>query len=200
MLVVLQKMIRDAGWNVETYNSAHDLLARHDPTRRGCLILDLQMPGMDGLDLQRALRERGGMQPFIVVTGAADTSKAVAAMHLGAFDFLQKPVEWQQLFDRIRKALDQDAAWHRRLDDRTEVQSRLDRLTPREREIADFVARGMLTKEIARKLDISPKTVEVHRAHAVEKLGVQSVAQLVRLVIEHLPARDEPDDGKSMSR
>ena len=178
-------LLETAELNVEAYGSPDELLERYDPDQPGCLVLDLQLGKMTGLELWRRLQERGCRHPFIIISGQGDIGAAVQSMHDGAVDFLEKPFDRQLFLGRVRQAIERDANnRHRRVSD-LETQSQIDSLTPREREVMGLVVDGKLTKQIARRLDISEKTVEVHRSHVTKKMHVQSVAQLVRLVTEH---------------
>lgn len=179
----LEWALRSEGLRVAAYESPQEFLDEYDAESAGCLVLDLRLPGMSGLDVQREVRARGGIVPFVVITAHGDVPQAVAAMRQGAVDFIEKPFSRQQLLDRIREALASDADARRTAHDEHEVRKRLARLTPREREVLDLVVEGKLTKEIARRLGISPKTVEVHRSNLVKKMAVTCVAQLVRQVV-----------------
>lgn len=180
----LTRLLQCAGIEIDAYATPDELLEVYDPRQPGCLIIDLQLPGMTGAELLVALREKGGRHPFIMIAGQVDVSTAVQAMRNGAFDFLEKPFEHQRLIDGVRQAIETDVEQRRRTARRDEIQTRLDALTPREREVVDFVAQGLLTKQIALKLGISERTVEVHRSRATKKMEVRSVAQLVRLLNE----------------
>jgi len=168
----------------QTFASAQEFLAAFDAGRRGCLVLDIRMPGMSGLELQEELNARGAMLPIIFITGHGDVPMAVEAMQRGAMDFLQKPFRDQDLLDRITKALEKDRAGRELLGNRERIGVRIATLTPREREVMAFVTQGKANKVIAADLNLSQRTVEIHRAHVMEKMGANSLAHLVRMVIE----------------
>ena len=168
----------------QTFGSAQEFLAAFDAGRRGCLVLDIRMPGMSGLELQEELNARGAMLPIIFITGHGDVTMAVEAMQRGAMDFLQKPFRDQDLLDRITKALEKDRAGRDLLGNRERIGARIATLTPREREVMTLVTQGKANKVIAADLNLSQRTVEIHRAHVMEKMGANSLAHLVRMVIE----------------
>ncbi len=168
---------------VETFASAGDFLDAWPGDRPGCLVLDLRMPGLSGLELQERLVERGSRLPIIFLTGHGDVPDAVAAMRAGAVDFLRKPFRDQDLLDRIQQALEMDRARRSAAGERTELAARLERLTPREREVLDRVVAGQPNKQIAAELGVSDRTVEIHRARAMAKMEAASLAELVRLVL-----------------
>ncbi|HEX8980866.1 MAG TPA: response regulator [Parasulfuritortus sp.] len=176
-------LAESVGWTVQAYASAEEFLARADPERGSCLILDIRMPTMSGLELQQVLNGRDCALPVVFITGHGDVAMAVQAMKLGAQDFIEKPFKDQQLLDAIAQAVRTSS--HRKARDQRNAEARtlLDRLTQREREVATLVARGLSNKLIARELDISDKTVQVHRAHVLEKMGVHSAAQLAQLLM-----------------
>jgi two-component system, LuxR family, response regulator FixJ len=171
----------------QTFASAQEFLATFDKGRSGCLVLDIRMPGMSGLELQEELNARGAVLPIIFVTGHGDVPMAVEAMQRGAMDFLQKPFRDQDLLDRITKALEKDRAGRELLGNRERIRARLATLTPREREIMVLVTQGKANKVIAADLDLSQRTVEIHRAHVMEKMGANSLAHLVHMAIEVPP-------------
>ncbi|MEE9211952.1 MAG: response regulator [Phycisphaeraceae bacterium] len=179
----LKWLLRKARLNVETCPSAEQFLNSYDPQTPGCVIVDVRMPGMSGLELQQALAERGWNIPVIVMSGHADVPTAVRAVQAGAMDFLEKPISRQVLLDRIHQAIEQDATVRRERLHRADNQARLARLTPRERQVMDMVVTGQTTKQIARQLDASARTIEVHRARLMKKTRVDSVAELVILAI-----------------
>jgi two-component system response regulator FixJ len=169
---------------VETYGSAHEFLAAFDADQPGCLVLDIRMPGMSGLELQAKLAEEHAIVPIVFITGHGDVPMAVEAMQHGAVDFIQKPFRDQDLIDRINQALEKDKANRDSLRERDAIRHRMAQLTPREREVLDLVTVGKANKVIASDLDVSQRTVEIHRARVMEKMGASSLAHLVRMVIE----------------
>lgn len=179
----LRWLIESVGLTVATFETAEGFLSSYDPGQPGCLVLDVRMPGMSGLELQTALRERLVSLPTIVITGHADVTMAVRAVKNGALDFLEKPFSDQILLDRIRQAIDQDRSERERRTHRREIVERIARLTSREREVMRLVVQGNANKEIAAALNLSPKTVEAHRAHVMEKMEAESLAELIRSVL-----------------
>ncbi len=179
----LRWLIESTGLQVETFADAQAFLARIRPDLPGCLILDIRMPGMSGLDLQTELARRGVGLPTIVVTGHAEVPMAVRAVKAGAIDFIEKPFSDQLLLDRVRQGIDRDRQERDGRARRGEVLRRMGLLTHREREVLDLVVAGRANKEIAAALHLSPKTVEVHRAHVMDKMQASSVAELVRLAL-----------------
>ncbi|MEP7069125.1 MAG: response regulator [Usitatibacter sp.] len=180
---LLAFLMTSNGIAVEVFPDAASFLAVYRPVRPGCLVLDLNMPGMNGLDLQQSLNERGVRLPVIFLSGRADIPRAVQAVREGAIDFIEKPFDYKHVLERVRHCLERDCA-ARAGDDRKRIASeRLGQLTQREREVLDLVVAGRMNREIAEALDISIKTVEAHRARLMEKLGVNSVAELVQAVV-----------------
>ncbi len=179
----LRWLIESVGLSVETYESALAFLEAYYPGRTGCLVLDVRMPGMSGLELQNALASEEIGLPVIVITGHGDVPMAVRAMKKGAVDFIQKPFNDQELLDRIHEALESDAPIRRERAERAEIAVRLAQLTPRELEVMMQVIAGRSNKAIAADLGISGKTVEVHRARIMEKMQAGSLAELVRFVL-----------------
>jgi two-component system, LuxR family, response regulator FixJ len=179
----LRFMLRVAEYDVEAFPSSRAFLENYDPRRGGCLLLDVQMPQMTGLDLQQQLNVRGWRIPVIFITGHGTVPLAIAAMKSGAFDFIEKPLREDSLFESIERALRwNDRAYEERLE-RATLQVRMALLTPREREVFELVAAGEPNKVIARHLGISFRTVELHRAHIVEKLQARSLSDLIRMAI-----------------
>ena len=173
-------LLRATGLIVESFASATDFLKSDGIRRPGCLLLDVRMPGMSGLDLQKQLQEQGHHIPIIFMTGHGDIPMATRAMKAGAFDFIEKPFQGQVLLARIREALERDARELRRQAQRSEAAARLARLSPREREILERVAAGQYNKVIAAELGISLSTVEIHRKRVMEKLEADSLSDLIR--------------------
>jgi len=179
----LSFMLRSAGYSVEAFPSAHSFLEDYDPRRGGCLLLDVQMPRITGLELQQRLNLRGWRIPVIFITGHGTIPSAIAAMKSGAFDFIEKPLREDTLLESVERALHwNDKAYEERLE-RATLQGRAALLTPREREVFEFVAAGEPNKVIASRLDISFRTVELHRTHIIEKLKARSLSDLIRMAI-----------------
>src|SRR3984893_2539610 len=185
----LSLLLSTVGYKTLVFASPTDFLAHFDPDTHGCLVLDIRMPGMSGLELQQHLNRTGSMLPGIFITAAGDVPRAVQAMKEGAFKFIQKPFRDQDLLDRINHALQQDAESRNNLARRADVVRRLETLTPREHQVMDMVVDGSANKVIAIDLNLSERTVEIHRAKVMEKMGARSVAHLVKL---HLSLRNEP--------
>jgi FixJ family two-component response regulator len=177
----ISRLLRAAGFVVAAFASAQDFLAQYDPGVWGCLVLDLAMPALNGLDLQDILAKAGSLLPIIFLTGTADIPKSVQAMKHGASDFLTKPVNDQELLAAVRVAIEKNRALRREEAELSEIRGRLDTLTPREREVLEYVVAGKLNKQIAGDLGTVEQTVKIHRAHVMQKMRVQSVAELVRL-------------------
>ncbi len=179
----MQWMLSKSGLNVRTYASGEDFLQDYDPSEPGCVILDLRMSGMGGLELQQRMSRKKWSAPVIIVTGHGDVSTAVGAMEAGALAFIEKPFNRQVLLDRIQQAVERDAEARRHQAECDELESRLAQLTPREREVMQLVVDGKTTKQIARQLGASDRTIEVHRGHVMKKMGADSLARLVMLAV-----------------
>lgn len=177
----LQWLVESVGLKIETFSSGQDFLDAYDPDRPGCLVTDVRMPGMSGIELQARLNALGRTLPIIVVSGYPDVPTAVRSMKSGAIDYVQKPFDEQMMLERIQMSLEKDAQTRRDTAVRAHAAACFQRLSPREREVMDLVIRGRTNKEIARALDISPKTVEMHRAHVMEKMEAESLAELVKI-------------------
>jgi two-component system response regulator FixJ len=167
---------------VESFASAADFLETYDG-RPGCLVLDVRMPGMSGLDLQNELRTRAITIPVIFITGHGDVPMAMRAVKAGALDFFEKPFSHQELLDRIQEALGRDADQRRQQAAHARIESHWERLTPREREVAELLVDGRSNRAVAERLGISVRTVEVHRAHVMEKMQAGGLADLVQMVL-----------------
>src|SRR5580692_8180455 len=177
----LQGLIRSVGLRVETFASAQDFLAAKRPDVPACLVLDVRMPGVSGLDLQLKLSAAGVYIPIIFITGHGDIPMSVRAMKEGAMEFLTKPVRGQDLLDAIQKAIARDRGLRKERAELTEIRQRFDSLTPRETEVLNLVVAGLLNKQIAYELGTSELTVKTHRAHVMEKTEADSLAHLVRM-------------------
>lgn len=177
----LARLLSAAGYRVESFPSADDFLATPRQGGPGCLVLDVYLPGLSGLDLQEMLHASGHSLPIVFITGQGDIPTSVKAMKSGAVDFLPKPFEAQALLDAVAHALERDAAARARREEARTLSARIERLTPREREVFALVVTGRLNREIAEELGTAEKTIKVHRGRVMEKLGVNSVADLVRL-------------------
>ena len=183
VLDALRILLRSVGLRAETYPSADDFLENFDQEAPGCLVLDVRMPGMSGMELQEKLAEMGFSTPIIFVTAHGDVPMAVEAVKGGAIDFIQKPFRDQELLDKIQHAIELDADSRAERESKEEIAGRIAALTPREREVMDLVVAGKLNKVIARDLGISQRTVEIHRARVMQKMQASSVSQLVQFVI-----------------
>ena len=177
----ISRLLRSAGIAAAVFASPSEFLAQYNPDMPGCLVLDMAMPDLDGLQLQTALNEKGCILPIIFLTGHGDVSKSVQAMKQGAFDFLSKPAKDKDLLTAVRAAFERDTVVRQERAKLFEIRARLDALTPREREVLQHVVSGKLNKQIAGDLGIAEATVKMHRAHVMEKMKVQSVAELTRL-------------------
>lgn len=182
-------LLESMGWTVASHASAEDFLAATPkPAAIACLVLDIRMPMMSGLELQQVLRQRGWAVPIVFITGHGDVELAVQAMKHGACDFLEKPFKDQALIDAVGRAVKLGCAAREQMARCAEAKSQLERLSPRELEVARLVALGLPNKLVGRELDISEKTVHVHRHHVMEKTGVGSAAELARLMLRADPA------------
>lgn len=179
----LRMLLESVDLSVRTFSSAREVLEAYDPQWRGCMVIDIRMPGISGLELQDRLVQLGCPLPTIFVTGHGDVQMAVRALRRGAIDFLLKPFRDQELLDRIHEALDIAADRAEQKERLDRLVRRLDQLTPRETEILSLVAAGHTNKSIAQQLHLSRRTVEVHRASVMEKMQAGSLAQLVRMEI-----------------
>lgn len=180
----LSLLLGTVGQSCELYDCAQQFLDTYDDSKRGCLLLDIRMPRMTGLDLQKKLLELGSTMPIIFITGHGDIPMAVEAMRRGALDFIRKPFREHDLLERINEALNIDEDSHRKALNRQAFAERLSTLSEREREVFDRVADGHMNKVIAADLGISERTVEVHRGQVMKKLDVKTLAQLVRVKID----------------
>jgi two-component system, LuxR family, response regulator FixJ len=177
----LSLLLSTVGYKTAAFASPKEFLDKFTPDTGGCLVLDIRMPGMSGLELQQHLNRMGSMLPVIFITGHGDVPMAVQAMKEGAFEFVQKPFRDQDLLDRINHALEQDKENRSSLARRADVLQRIESLTPREKQVMAMVVDGAANKVIAIDLGLSERTVEIHRAKVMEKMGARSVAHLVKL-------------------
>jgi len=178
----LSGLIASVGLHVETYASAQEFLDADEPSQPGCLLLDIRMPGMSGLELQKELASRNIRIPIIILTGHGNVQVAVHAMKAGAVDFIEKPFNNELLLDRIQMAVAESVDADTTRVKQDEIAHRMELLTPREHQVLEIVATGETNKAVARRLDISEKTVEIHRARVMEKMQAKSLADLVKMV------------------
>jgi FixJ family two-component response regulator len=181
VLKAITRLLNAAGYRTKSFSSPQEFLSAHDPSIPGCAIIDLVMSELDGLLLQQALIETGSERPIIFLSGKGDVSTSVRAMKAGAVDFLTKPVKREALFSAVVRAAKVDALSRQKRDESKSIGDRLSALTHREREVLEYVIAGRLNKQIAASLGTVEKTVKVHRGRMMAKLGVKSVADLVRL-------------------
>jgi FixJ family two-component response regulator len=177
----LSRLLRSAGYTTETFACAEEFLGRDHYNGIGCLLLDVQMPGLSGMGLQKELNRADYHMPIIFITGHGDIPMSVEAMKKGAVDFLTKPFQDRELLQAIEKAIEKDTYGRAEYEETLDIRRRMDRLTPRENEILRYIITGMLNKQIAYDLKIAEKTVKIHRSRIMEKLEIDSVAELVRL-------------------
>jgi FixJ family two-component response regulator len=177
----IRSLVKSVGLRVETFASAQDFMLAKRPDAPACLILDVRMPGLNGLDLQRKLSEANIYIPIIFITGHGDIPMSVRAMKEGALEFLTKPVRGQDLLDAVQKAVAHDRGLRSERAELTEIRQRFGSLTPRETEVLNLVVAGLLNKQIAYELGTSELTVKTHRAHVMEKTQADSLAHLVRM-------------------
>jgi RNA polymerase sigma factor (sigma-70 family) len=193
MRASLSALLGVEGIAVETYGSAEAFLAAYDSARPGCLLLDLQMPGMDGLELLDRLAVRGVGLPTVFLTGHGSVSSSVRAMKAGAVDFLEKPLDPPTLLANVRAALERDAVAREERERRADVLARLAQLTPREREVMRLMVAGLSCKEIAKTLAISHRTVEIHRSRVFTKLDAGSLPELIAKALQSGEENLRPD-------
>ena len=179
----LRFLIQSIDLPVECFASAEDFLAAYSPQNPGCIVLDVRMPGLSGLELTERLGEDRFAPPIVLITGHGDVPMAVRALKAGAFDFIEKPFPDQVLLERIRQAIARDAERRQELARLVKIERRATNLTTRERQVFEIVVQGKPNKVIASELGVSQKTVEVHRAHVMEKMQAQSFAELVKMAI-----------------
>jgi FixJ family two-component response regulator len=176
-----ERLIRNAGFRVHTFESARDFLCYKRPDGPACLVLDVRLPGLSGLDLQKELRQSGKQVPIVFLTGHADIPMTVRAMKAGAAEFLTKPVSKRSLLDAIQAAIERDRTACKARAETETLRARYDQLTPREREVMNLVVDGMLNKQIAGVLYTTEATIKFHRGHIMNKMCAESLADLVRM-------------------
>ncbi len=180
----IEQTLQIAGFNVELYSSAEQYLESNQNNRGGCLVLDVELPGMDGLELQEILAQREVQPSIVFISSSPSVPLSVRAMRAGAIDFLQKPFKGVELLARVQEAVDRDLHMQRRYVETYHVNERIDSLTRREKEVLDLVLEGMTNKEIASQLGLSHRTVELHRSRVMTKMQAQSIVELVKLTTE----------------
>ena len=193
----LRWLMTTVGLHVEVYSSAAEFLDAFPPRGPGCLVFDVRMPGTSGLDLYEELLARGEGMPVIFITAFADVPMAIRAMKSGAMEFVEKPFNRQDLLDRVQRAIKEDAERRRALADRTAILKRFDRLTDKEREVLGFVKEGLPNKAISAALQITPRAVEMRRSSAMKKLGVRTLAELLRMTLATEGSEDESRESRS---
>ena len=176
----IELLVKSVGLQYKGFASAQEFLDRYEPSGPGCLVLDIRMPGMSGLDLQEKLAELKIDLPVIILTGHGEVPLAVRAMKAGAIDFMEKDPQDQMLLDNIQKAIEKDIETKKKQVEHNSVQQQLSELSPRRREILELIVNGKVNKEIALELDLSEKTIEFHRAKIMKKLGLHSMHELMR--------------------
>jgi RNA polymerase sigma factor (sigma-70 family) len=183
----MKLLMNSVGLQVETYASGEDYLAQFDPARPGCLLLDVRMKGISGLDVQEQLSLEQVHPPIIIITGHGDVPMAVRAVMAGAVNFIEKPFNEQELLDSVHRAIELDGEHRGRVLQLADIRAHMERLTPREHEILDLVVAGKRNKEIAAELGISQSTVETHRAKVMEKMHAESLSDLMRMALSQQP-------------
>jgi FixJ family two-component response regulator len=181
VLKALSRLLRAKGYEVKPYSSPQEFLKQPDPAVPGCAVLEVSMPSLDGLELQQALTAGSSHRPVVFITGKGDVPTSVRAMKAGAIDFLTKPAKDTDLLEAIRRAEGREAEARQRLSELEAIQAKLSTLTPREREVLTHVVAGRLNKQIAGDLGTVEKTIKVHRSRMMEKMGLRTVADLVRM-------------------
>jgi FixJ family two-component response regulator len=176
----LARLLRATGFEARCFSSPADFLMEHDPSQPGCLLLDLAFPGVNGLELQEALAASGCQRPIVFISGHGDVPQSVQAMKAGAVDFLEKPLQDEELLAAVRQAIERDLSDRRDRAQRESITKRIATLTQREIEVLEHIVSGQLNKQIAADLGTVEKTIKVHRARVMAKMGVDSVAELVR--------------------
>lgn len=175
----LARLLDSAGYKTELFNSASEFLTRSPHASPSCVVVDVRMPGLNGLDFQKALIEGGREEQLVFITGHGDVPMCAEAMKAGAVDFLTKPFKPRQLLESVERALTRSTEQRRRTSEKNNARALIERLTPREYEVMQFVATGMLNKQVGGELGMAEKTVKTHRSHVMQKLGITSVAELM---------------------
>jgi FixJ family two-component response regulator len=188
MREALSSLLRSIGWQVKTFATAAEFLAHSRPPTPACLVLDVRLPGLSGLDLQRTLSEVGVALPIIFMTGHGDVPMSVQAMKAGAVEFLSKPFREEDLLSAIRVSLERDAVGQRERGELAGIRERIASLSHREREVMQLIVQGLLNKQVGAALDISEVTVKVHRRRVMNKMGAHSLPELVRMVEKGQPS------------
>jgi len=177
----MERLIRLAGFRVQTFESAQDFLCYQRSAGPACLVLDVRLPGLSGLDLQRELSQSGKQIPIVFLTGHGDIPMSVRAIKAGAVEFLTKPVKQRILLEAIQAAVDRDRASSQARAATDDLRARYEHLTPREREVMRLVVAGLLNKQVAGEVNTTERTIKFHRAHIMQKMGAESLAELVRM-------------------
>lgn len=180
----IEFLVDSVGIEVNAFGSGQEFIDNADPGRPGCIVLDVRMPGMSGLDLLDVLSDRGFHNPVVIITGHADVPMAVRALKSGAVDFFEKPFNDQVLLDRVQELIDHDVEQREKTEGLQEIRERVETLTPREHEVMGLVIDGKANKQIATHLDLSEKTIEVHRSRVMRKMRATNAADLIRMVLE----------------
>jgi FixJ family two-component response regulator len=189
---LVRALAQSIGVAARAFPSAQKFLEHYDPRQPGCLVLDIFMPGMSGLELQDELNRRGAVIPVIFITGHGDVASAVAAVRHGAFNYLQKPFSNAELIASVRQALELDRRNRQMLAHQDAIRDRLASLTPREREVLELIVRGLASKVMAEEMGLSTRTVELHRSRVMGKMGASSIAQLVRMFMDFRHSANDP--------
>ncbi|MGO9803010.1 MAG: response regulator transcription factor [Steroidobacteraceae bacterium] len=193
---LVRALSQSIGVPSRAFSSANKFLEHYDPRQPGCLVLDIFMPGMSGLELQDELNRRGAVIPVIFMTGHADVASAVAAVRRGAFNYLQKPFSNSDLIANVRQALELDRRNRQMLEQQDAIRDRIASLTPREREVLQLIVRGLASKVMAEEMHLSKRTVELHRSRVMGKMGANSIAQLVRMFMDFQRVGGDPATGQ----